>query len=87
MKYIEMTANGYVGINNDFKLNFYTYENKFISFCERLKVPKEYEKLGYFVLNHFDNLIDYVGLDPFDKFILYEKKARLEPIEWLQDKN
>ena len=28
MKYIEMTANGYVGINNDFKLNFYTYENK-----------------------------------------------------------
>lgn len=57
---------------------FYTYENKFISFCERLKVPKEYEKLGHFVLNHFDNLIDYVGLDPFDKFILYEKSGLLK---------
>ena len=57
---------------------FYTYENKFISFCERLKVPKEYEKLGHFVLSHFDDLIDYVGLDPFDKFILYEKSGLLK---------
>ena len=57
---------------------FYTYENKFISFCERLKVPKEYEKLGYFVLNHFDNLIDYVGLDPFSRFTLYEKSGLLK---------
>lgn len=57
---------------------FYTYENKFISFCERLKVPKEYEKLGYFVLNHFDNLIDYTNLDPTDRFTLYEKSGLLK---------
>ena len=57
---------------------FYTYENKFISFCERLKVPKEYEKLGHFVLSHFDNLVDYVGLDPFSRFTLYEKSGLLK---------
>lgn len=38
MKYIEMTANGYVGINNDFKLNFYTYENKKQLLCNSATV-------------------------------------------------
>lgn len=57
---------------------FYTYEDKFISFCERLKAPKEYEKLGHFVLSHFDNLIDYTNLDPTDRFELYEKSGLLK---------
>ena len=57
---------------------FYTYENKFISFCERLKVPKEYEKLGHFILSHFDDLIDYTNLDPTDRFTLYEKSGLLK---------
>ena len=57
---------------------FYTYENKFISFCERLKVPKEYEKLGHFILSHFDDLIDYTNLDPATRFALYEKSGLLK---------
>lgn len=57
---------------------FYTYENKFISFCERLKVPKEYEKLGHFILSHFDELVDYTNLDPNNKFTLYEKSGLLK---------
>ena len=57
---------------------FYTYENKFISFCERLKVPKEYEKLGHFILNNFDELVDYTNLDPNNKFTLYEKSGLLK---------
>ena len=57
---------------------FYTYENKFISFCERLKVPKEYEKLGHFILSHFDDLIDHTNLDPTSKFILYQKSGLLK---------
>ena len=57
---------------------FYTYENKFMSFCERLKVPKEYQKLGQFILNHFDDLIDYTNLDPTDRFALYEKSGLLK---------
>ena len=57
---------------------FYTYENKFMSFCERLKVPKEYQKLGQFILNHFDDLIDYTNLDPTNRFVLYEKSGLLK---------
>ena len=57
---------------------FYTYENKFMSFCERLKVPKEYQKLGQFILNHFDDLIDYTNLDPINRFALYEKSGLLK---------
>ena len=57
---------------------FYTYENKFISFCERLKVPKEYEKLGHFILNNFDELVDYTNLNPNNKFTLYEKSGLLK---------
>ena len=57
---------------------FYTYEDKFISFCERLKAPKEYEKLGHFVLSHFDDLIDYTNLDPINRFALYEKSGLLK---------
>lgn len=57
---------------------FYTYENKFMSFCERLKVPKEYQKLGQFILNHFDDLIDYTNLEPTNRFVLYEKSGLLK---------
>lgn len=57
---------------------FYTYENKFMSFCERLKVPKEYQKLGQFILNNFDDLIDYTNLDPTNRFVLYEKSGLLK---------
>ena len=57
---------------------FYTYENKFMSFCECLKVPKEYQKLGQFILNYFDDLIDYTNLDPTDRFELYEKSGLLK---------
>ena len=76
----EMLSLGFQQIGADFPVFFrpYTYENKFISFCERLKVPKEYEKLGHFILNNFDELVNYTNLDPNNKFTLYEKSGLLK---------
>ena len=51
-----------------------------------LNIFRMYDK--ELVVNIIDRTDEYESLlNTIYKFILYEKKVRLEPIEWLQDKN
>ena len=46
------------------------------------------DKSEELVINIIDRTDEYESmLNTIYKFILYEKKVQLEPIEWLQDKN
>ena len=73
-------------------------KNEYILLLGRLLFPTYYfdiyddiinkGKSEELVINIIDRTDEYESLlNTIYKFILYEKKARLEPIEWLQDKN
>lgn len=73
-------------------------KNEYILLLGRLLFPTYYfdiyddiinkGKSEELVVNIIDRTDEYESLlNTIYKFILYEKKARLEPIEWLQDKN
>lgn len=40
--------------------------NQYLSFCQNLKIPKNYERFGLFILEHFDELknFDHLTADP-----------------------
>lgn len=73
-------------------------KNEYILLLGRLLFPTYYfdiyddiinnGKSEELVINIIDRTDEYESLlNTIYKFILYEKKVRLEPIEWLQDKN
>ena len=73
-------------------------KNEYILLLEKILFPTYYidiyddiinnGKSEELVINIIDRTDEYESfLNTIYKFILYEKKVRLDPIEWLQDKN